>query len=246
MSLFSEGMTAALSAIFALVLILVTQYYKHVKVVSEKYEEASELVSATVLTFRSELQQQSKQLSDMSNEVVVLKSVKAKERVSQFDEVISDLGELKERLSQMERATGLSSQELIDLKESFENLSKMQGEVKTEIDALNERYRGLLPENEAREIVPIVSNTSLSRLHLTEQEILHMLITEGPKPATEIQRRIGKTREHAARLMRKLYDQGLVMREEDKRPYIYTVSDKVRELVKEPVDESKSSETSNQ
>jgi predicted transcriptional regulator len=73
-----------------------------------------------------------------------------------------------------------------------------------------------------------------------------MLITEGPKPATEIQRRIGKTREHAARLMRKLYDQGLVLREEDKRPYIYTVSDKVRELMREPAGEGKASETANQ
>ena len=246
MSLFPEAMTMALLAIFGLVLALVLQYYERVKIVSEEYDEARDIVSATVLTFKDELQQQDRQLSDINNEIAMLKSDKTKEQTGQIDEVISDLGKLKERLLQMEKTTELSTQELIELKEHFEDLSKVQREVKAQVETLDERYRGLLPENEAQEVTPIVSNTSLSRLHLTEREILHMLITEGPKPATEIQRRIGKTREHAARLMRKLYDQGLVLREEDKRPYIYTVSDKVRELMREPAGEGKASETANQ
>jgi len=239
-------MTIALSAVFGIVLTLVLQYYKHVKIVSKEYEEAKEVVSTTVLTFRDELQQQAQQLNDMNNEVEMLKSIKIKPQFDQISEVISDLGKLKERLLQIEGTIELSTQEFKGLKESLESLSKIQKEIKAQVEALDERYRGLLPETEAQQVTPIVSSTILSDLHSTERQILHMLITEGPKPATEIQRRIGKTREHAARLMRKFYDEGLVLRDEDKRPYIYAVSDKVRKLVKEPAGEGKTSETTNQ
>lgn len=246
MSLFSDAMTVALSAIFGLVLTLVLQYYEHVKVVSKEYEDAKEVVSTTVLAFRDELQQQSQQLGDINNEIEVLKFIKANQQAGHIDEVISDLEKLKGRLLQIESTAELSAQELKELKESLEGLSKIQMEMKTQVETLDERYRGLLPETEARQVAPIVSNAILSHLHPTERGILHMLLTEGPKPATEIQQRIGKTREHAARLMRKLYDQGLVLREEDRRPYIYTVSEKVRELLREPAGEGKASETANQ
>jgi biotin operon repressor len=65
----------------------------------------------------------------------------------------------------------------------------------------------------------------------TEQELLRLL-AEGPRTAPEIKELLGKSREHTARLLKKLYDEGLVIRDEAAKPYLYRLSDKGRSLLK--------------
>jgi predicted transcriptional regulator len=47
------------------------------------------------------------------------------------------------------------------------------------------------------------------------------ILAEGPKTSREIERIIGRSREHTARLMKHLYEQGYVRRDESTRPYVY-------------------------
>lgn len=58
--------------------------------------------------------------------------------------------------------------------------------------------------------------------------VLH-LITDKSLTSRDIQVTIGKTREHTARLMKKLYDDGLVERKTGTKPYAYTISKKGKE-----------------
>ena len=58
----------------------------------------------------------------------------------------------------------------------------------------------------------------------TELKVLKELL-EGPKTSVEVNRLIGKSREHAARLMKNLYENGLVVRDEQKKPYVYRITD---------------------
>jgi len=55
------------------------------------------------------------------------------------------------------------------------------------------------------------------------KEILDLL-ADGPKTSREIERKIGKSREHTARLMKRLYDMGYIKRDESVRPYKYTLA----------------------
>ncbi len=54
------------------------------------------------------------------------------------------------------------------------------------------------------------------------KEIL-ALLSDGPKTSREIERAIGRSREHTARLMKRLYDAGYVKRDESAKPYRYTL-----------------------
>jgi len=47
----------------------------------------------------------------------------------------------------------------------------------------------------------------------------------------DIEVTLGKSREHASRLMKKLFEDGLVGRDASARPYRYTIADKGRERV---------------
>jgi len=58
-------------------------------------------------------------------------------------------------------------------------------------------------------------------LNSTEVEVLRML-AEKPMTAPEIGRRLGKSREHVARTMNKLYRGGYVDRNVQSIPYVYT------------------------
>jgi len=69
---------------------------------------------------------------------------------------------------------------------------------------------------------------ALSKLTPTELRVLQLLAVEGPLPSPNIGRTIGKSREHTARLMKRLYEQGYVDRETARIPYRYKLNEKVR------------------
>lgn len=59
----------------------------------------------------------------------------------------------------------------------------------------------------------------------TEKTIL-MYLTERDYTATELQSLIEKTREHTARMLKKLFQAGYIERDERKRPYVYRLIEK--------------------
>jgi hypothetical protein len=54
--------------------------------------------------------------------------------------------------------------------------------------------------------------------------ILKMLM-ERPRTSREIQHSVGRTREHTSRLMKKLYDSKLVLRDSNSKPFKYSITD---------------------
>jgi len=65
----------------------------------------------------------------------------------------------------------------------------------------------------------------------TIDSILKML--EVPLTSREIQRRIKKSREHTSRLLKKLYSENVVMRDESTRPFKYKITNEGRKLLEQ-------------
>ena len=65
----------------------------------------------------------------------------------------------------------------------------------------------------------------------TVESILRML--ETPLTSREIQRKISKSREHTSRLLKKLYSENIVMRDESAKPYKYKITDEGRRLLEQ-------------
>ena len=66
----------------------------------------------------------------------------------------------------------------------------------------------------------------------TEIQVVKMLSEEGPKAAPELGKRLNKSREHMARLMKRLYLEGYVDRESNHTPFRYRLSEKLRSTLK--------------
>jgi predicted transcriptional regulator len=63
----------------------------------------------------------------------------------------------------------------------------------------------------------------------TVDSILKML--EVPLTSREIQRRVNKSREHTSRLLKKLYSENIVMRDGNRRPFKYKITNEGRKLL---------------
>lgn len=59
------------------------------------------------------------------------------------------------------------------------------------------------------------------------------LITDNPMTSRDIQITLGRSREHTARLMKKLYEDGFVERGERVRPFRYSLTEKGRARIKQ-------------
>lgn len=70
------------------------------------------------------------------------------------------------------------------------------------------------------------------KIGVTEMEALRLVLEgRGKTSAKEIQQRIGRTREHTARMMNSLYHDGLVKRDVTVRPFSYSITEKGRDLL---------------
>ena len=76
----------------------------------------------------------------------------------------------------------------------------------------------------------VQSSVPLSEGTETETKVLRLL-AEGPKSSAEIKEQVGRSREHTARLMKALFDRGLVVRNDRNKPYVYEITESGKSYV---------------
>jgi hypothetical protein len=77
-----------------------------------------------------------------------------------------------------------------------------------------------------------ISASSEKRSGTTEREALKLVLEgRGMTTAKDIQQKIGRTREHTARMMNGLFQEGYVDRDVAVRPFVYSITQKGRELL---------------
>jgi len=79
--------------------------------------------------------------------------------------------------------------------------------------------------------ITLKRDKTMAALTDTEIAVLEMLSKEGAKTAPEIKERVHLSREHTARLMKKLYEEGYLEREAGKIPFKYTIKKEMENLM---------------
>lgn len=77
----------------------------------------------------------------------------------------------------------------------------------------------------------IVSGSNIERLN-TMDYVLH-LITQHDMTSRDIKITLNKSREHTARLMKELFEEGYVERRAGTKPFVYSITEKGKERVKQ-------------
>lgn len=107
----------------------------------------------------------------------------------------------------------------IDVKKLMKNQETLQRRI-NRLDEKIQQTRDL----KRRGVLVQTEESQHSRITDTEQVILNLLQIEGSMSTPKIENRVGKTREHTARLMKKLWKAGYVERDTQRKPFIYRLT----------------------
>lgn len=111
-----------------------------------------------------------------------------------------------------------------NLKGTMSTLMKTQEEIKKHVEET--------PETNIEAVIPIKRERALAPLTQTELHVLELVAEGDEKTAPQIKELIKLTREHTARLVKKLYEEGYLERNTDKTPYTYRVKEEMLKILR--------------
>jgi predicted transcriptional regulator len=146
--------------------------------------------------------------------------------IRKFDEYNDIISELQTKI------------DMIELRINPEKSTRIEDELVTSTNAVSDRSH----KNISHNVTPVMKSVIITdkkddirddvALHLnTVNSILKML--EVPLTSREIQGKINKSREHTSRLLKKLYSENIVIRDETTRPFRYKITNEGRKLLEQ-------------
>jgi len=209
------------------------EYYRQLRSVKKEYEKARGAVEDIVLSFNRQFKQEADKLELIAYRVEAVSS-KSDNVLKKAEEAGKKIPDLENKISAAteERETEVRRLDEIDLK--VRDVTVSQDALVAKVSAIEEQARQFLitPEAKIEAVIPIKREKALAPLTETELSALEMLALEGPKTAPEIKERIRLSREHTARLMKKLYESGYLERETSKIPFKYHVKEEMSKILK--------------
>jgi hypothetical protein len=212
------------------------EYYKQIRLAHKEYVKAKDFIEDIVLSFDRELKRESGKFDTMVSkvegsyttaDVSYRKAETLEHKIEPIEEqntqnnttVLSGLTGLEAKLKDIEATQEALRTKIATFEEQIQKLATApppQPQVQTEV---------VLPP------IPIRRDKALAALTETEIAVLETLSKEGPKTAPEIKERVHLSREHTARLMKKLYEDGYLEREAGKIPFRYSIKKEMEALL---------------
>jgi len=132
---------------------------------------------------------------------------------------------------------------VLDYTRKLRDYDKIISELRARIDILENRAQpqrviSQQPSQIQPHVGPVSEPVTITQHQKVESEVnsttdyIFKLLAERPRSSREVQLAIGRTREHTARLMKKLHDLGLVGRDINTKPFRYNITDAGREMLK--------------
>ncbi|MFQ6080120.1 MAG: MarR family transcriptional regulator [Candidatus Bathyarchaeia archaeon] len=208
-------------------------YHGRIKRAHEEYEKAKDVVEDIVISFNRQVQRQEDRLSLIAYKTEAVSSKlekiekKARGQARQLADVTSKVGVLS-------KVNQKIATQIKRMSKRFEDAIATQERIMKKIEEMEKAEYGVpaMPEAKVEAVIPIKREKALAPLTETELSVLNILATEGTKTAPEIRDSIKLTREHTARLMKKLYEAGYLERDTRKIPYAYRVKKEMLRILK--------------
>jgi len=231
--LFEEVVVILIGALLAITIGAAVEYYKQLRKAKTEYEKARTAVEDIVVSFNRQFKQEADRLELVAYKIETIssKSEKALQKTEDSDKRILDLErKIDATLEDKERV--LTKLDKVDVK--ARDIATSQEALASRLSAVEEQARRLpsIPEAGIEAVIPIRREKALAPLTDTELSVLEMLSLQGSKTAPEIQSNIKLSREHTARLMKKLYEDGYLERDTGKIPFKYSVKKEMDKLLK--------------
>ena len=207
-------------------------YYRRIRMLRQEYEQARGVVEDIIVSVDSQFRRQENVVHSVAEKIEgaanenkqVLKKLEDYEsRLTGLADVMGDVPKIEERFSG----------QLKEMRNEVEGIKAAQNKVMQKIDEIEKlTQEGYVPEAKIEAAIPIRKEKALAPLTETELMVLETIGKEGERTAPEIREKIKLTREHTARLMKKLYKDGYLERDTHKMPYVYRLKEEMQKILK--------------
>jgi len=235
----ADALLVLLISLFAVIIGAAIEYYRQFRRVQREYEKARGVVEDIVLSFNRQLIQEAQKLELVAYRTEAISS-KSDKALSKAEEAVKRALALEGKAAIIleDREKALARLDEVDKK--VRDVVASQETLAAKVSVMEEKTRQLsmVPEAKVEAVIPIKREKVLAPLTETELSVLEMLALEGPKTAPEIKDKIRLSREHTARLMKKLYEEGYLERETSKIPFKYSVKKEMEKLLKKAESET--------
>ena len=209
------------------------EYYRLLRGTQREYEKAKEVVKDIVLSFNRQIKRESEKVELVAYRVEAVSS-KSGRALKSAEDVEKRLLVLEPKISAQLKGGEKMLKQLEEMDKQVRDVITLQKATDARISDLEEQAKkpSRIPEARVEAVIPIKREKALAPLTETELSVLEMLAMEGAKTAPEIKDRIKLSREHTARLMKKLYEEGYLERDTRKIPFKYRVKKEMEKLLK--------------
>jgi DNA-binding MarR family transcriptional regulator len=207
-------------------------YYRRLRTLRQEYERARGVVEDIVVGVDSQFRRQKDRVlfvaqkveaASLENKKVVKKIEEYEGRLTGLTKVMGDVPHIEEKVSG----------QLREMRSEVEGIKEAQDKVMQKLVEIEKiKQEAYVPEVKIEAAIPIKREKALEPLTETELMVLETIGKEGEKTAPEIREKIGLTREHTARLMKKLYKDGYLERDTHKMPYVYRLKEEMQKILK--------------
>jgi CTP-dependent riboflavin kinase len=204
-------------------------YYQRMRKITKEYVEAKSVVSDIVVSFNKQMQRQEEQVDKVSYKVEAL-SKRSEDMTAKLENVETQITNIA-KFTEVSEAEKKLNVDIEDMKKRIDDVAKAQEEITKQVLEI--------PEANIEAVIPIKREHALAPLTETELRVLEIIAEAGEKTAPEIKDLIKLTREHTARLVKKLYEEGYLERNTAKTPYAYRVKEEMLKFLKKTEAETK-------
>jgi len=217
------------------------EYHRQIRKAQKEYEKARDFVEDIVLSFNRELKREADKLD--------LITFKVEGNTAKMDTNLKKIDNVEKRIKPFEEQIGVITQKisqtfsqnntsilsgLTGLELKIKDIESTQETLRVKITGFEEQIQKIAvdqPEIRNAPVIILKRDKAMAALTDTEIAVLEMLSKEGAKTAPEIKERVHLSREHTARLMKKLYEEGYLEREAGKIPFRYTIKKEMENLM---------------
>jgi DNA-binding MarR family transcriptional regulator len=208
------------------------EYYRHVRKAQKEYEKAREALEDIVLSFNRELKREADRLELVAYKVEG-STAKANSSLKRVESIEQKIAPIESKVSAIHGNDETVLSKIAEFDNKTHDIEVVQQTLKTKITELETQVQKFaeFPEIRREPVIPIRRDKAMAALTDTEVIVLEMLSVEGPKTAPQIKDRVRLSREHTARLMKKLYEKGYLERETGKIPFRYSIKEEMKKFL---------------
>jgi len=207
-------------------------YYRRIMTLRQEYDRAKGVVNDIVVSVDGQFRRQKDGFLFVAQnmENIVLENKKVIKKVEEYEGRLTDITKLMDNVPHIEEKV---SGQLKEMRNEVVGIKEAQDKVMKKLVEIEKiKQEAYVPEAKIEAAIPIKREKALEPLTETELLVLETIGKEGEKTAPEIREKIGLTREHTARLMKKLYKDGYMERDTHKMPYVYRLKDEMQKILK--------------